>query len=58
LGYIVAEHKQIKRTTSPQISYSTLFRIFCGDGEPTVLSMRADDGTIAILTRKLAEMPD
>lgn len=58
LGYIVAEHKQIKRTTSPQISYSALFRIFCGDGEPTVLSMRADDGTIAILTRKLAEMPD
>jgi hypothetical protein len=30
LGYIVAQHKQIKRATAPQISYSTLFRIFCG----------------------------
>src|SRR5579863_3581715 len=34
LGYIVAQHKQIKRSAAPQISYSTLFRIFCGEGEP------------------------
>src|SRR5260370_16214085 len=26
LGYFVAQHKLIKRSTSPQISYSTLFR--------------------------------
>jgi hypothetical protein len=58
LGYIVAQHKQIKRATAPQISYSTLFRIFCGVGEPSMLSLPADDATIAILTQKLADMPD
>lgn len=58
LGYIVAQHKQIKRSSAPQISYSTLFRIFCGRTEPSILSLPADDATIAILTRKLAEMPD
>jgi hypothetical protein len=58
LGYIVAQHKQIKRATAPQISYSTLFRIFCGVGEPSTLSLPADDATIAILTQKLADMPD
>jgi hypothetical protein len=26
LGYFVAQHKQIKRSSTPQISYSTLFR--------------------------------
>ncbi|MFO1110768.1 MAG: ATP-binding protein [Bradyrhizobium sp.] len=57
LGYIVAQHKQIKRSTTPQISYSTLFRIFCGEGEASTLSLFADDATIAILTRKLADMP-
>jgi hypothetical protein len=58
LGYIVAQHKQIKRATAPQISYSTLFRIFCGDGDPSTLSLPANDATIAILTRKLEEMPE
>jgi SpoVK/Ycf46/Vps4 family AAA+-type ATPase len=58
LGYIVAQHKQIKRSTTPQISYSTLFRIFCGASDPTTLSLPSDDATIAILTRKLADMPD
>jgi AAA+ superfamily predicted ATPase len=58
LGYVVAQHKQVKRATTPQISYSTLFRIFCGAGEPTTLSLPADDATIALLTRKLADMPD
>jgi hypothetical protein len=58
LGYIVAQHKQIKRATAPQIGYSTLFRIFCGEGEPSTLSLAANDATIAILTRKLGDMPD
>ena len=58
LGYIVAQHKQIKRATASQISYSTLFRIFCGEGDPSTLSLPANDATIAILTRKLADMPE
>ena len=58
LGYIVAQHKQIKRAAAPQISYSTLFRIFCGASDPSTLSLPSDDATIAILTRKLADMPD
>jgi hypothetical protein len=58
LGYFVAQHKQIRRSSTPQISYSTLFRIFCGDGESTTLSLPSDDATIAILTRKLANLPD
>ena len=58
LGYIVAQHKQIKRSTAPQISYSTLFRIFCGGNDPSTLSLSSDDATIAILGRKLSELPD
>jgi AAA+ superfamily predicted ATPase len=58
LGYIVAQHKQIKRATAPQISYSTLFRIFCGSSDPSTLSLPANDAAIAILTQKLAQMPD
>ncbi len=57
LGYIVTQHKQIKRASTPQISYSTLFRIFCGASDPSVLSLPSDDATIAILTQKLADMP-
>jgi AAA+ superfamily predicted ATPase len=57
LGYIVAQHKQIRRAATPQINYSTLFRIFCGPGDPSVLSLPSDDATIAILTQKLADMP-
>jgi ATPase family associated with various cellular activities (AAA) len=57
LGYIVAQHKQIKRAATPQISYSTLFRIFCGVGEPSTISLPSDDATIALLTQKLAGMP-
>lgn len=57
LGYVVAQHKQIKRAATPQISYSSLFRIFCGAGDPSVLSLPSDDATIAILTQKLAGMP-
>src|ERR1700730_13222005 len=56
LGYIVAQHKQIKRAATPQISYSTLFRIFCGPDDPGTLSLPANDATIAILTRKLSGM--
>jgi hypothetical protein len=58
LGYIVAQHKQIKRAAAPQISYSTLYRIFCEASDPTTLTLPADDATIAILTRKLADTPD
>jgi hypothetical protein len=58
LGYIVAQHKQLKRAASPQIGYSTLFRIFCGGAESTTVSLSTNDATIAILTRKLADMPD
>jgi len=57
LGYIVTQHKQIKRAAAPQISYSTLFRIFCGAGESSVFSLPSDDATIAILTQKLADLP-
>jgi L-lactate utilization protein LutC len=57
LGYIVTQHKEIKRSTKPQISYATLFRIFCGSNEPNILSLPADDATIALLSRRLCEMP-
>jgi AAA+ superfamily predicted ATPase len=57
LGYLVAQHKQIKRSARPQISYSTLFRIFCGGNDSSTLSLPADDATIAILTRKLVDLP-
>jgi hypothetical protein len=57
LGYIVTQHKEIKRAATPQISYSTLFRIFCDEGEPSTISLPADDATAALLTQKLAEMP-
>ena len=58
LGYVVSQRKQIKRSAALQISYSTLFRIFCGGSDPGTISLPANDGTIAILTRKLAEMPE
>jgi ATPase family associated with various cellular activities (AAA) len=57
LGYIVAQHKQIKRAATPQISYATLFRIFCGSDDCSIISLPADDATIALLSRKLAELP-
>jgi hypothetical protein len=57
LGYIVAQHKQIRRSTTPQIGYATLFRIFCGADEPGTLSLPADDATLALLGRRLGELP-
>jgi AAA+ superfamily predicted ATPase len=57
LGYLVTQHKQIKRAATPQISYSTLFRIFCDGSDPSTISLSADDATIALLTQKLADMP-
>ncbi len=57
LGYFVAQHKQIKRSTTPQISYSALFRIFCGGTNPSTLTLAAEDATIALLSRKLSDMP-
>ena len=58
LGYIAAKHRQIRRVSEPQIKYSTLFRIFCGPGDPATLSLPANDAMIAILSKKLAEAPD
>jgi hypothetical protein len=40
LGYFVAL-KQIRRSSTPQISYSTLFRIFCGEENQAHLRCRA-----------------
>jgi AAA+ superfamily predicted ATPase len=56
LGYVVGQHKQIKRAAAPQISYATLFRIFCGAGDPSTITLPANDAAAAILTRKLADM--
>ena len=42
---------------APQIGYATLFRIFCGDGEPGMLSLPANEATLALLSRRLWEMP-
>lgn len=55
LGYVVTQHKQIKRAATPQISYPTLFRIFCDGSEPSTISLPADDATIALLTQKLSD---
>ena len=57
LGYIATQHKEITRAATPQISYSTLFRIFCGGSDPGTISLPADDATIALLTQKLADLP-
>ena len=57
LGYLAAQHKQLKRSETTHVAYSTLFRIFCGSGEPSVVSLPADDATIALLTRMLVERP-
>jgi hypothetical protein len=56
LGYIVAQHKSAKRTRTPVITYSTLFRIFCGGETPSTYSLPADDATIALLGQKLSDM--
>ncbi|THD42679.1 MAG: ATP-binding protein [Bradyrhizobium sp.] len=57
LGYFANRHKQVKRSSAPRIGYATLFRIFCGEGEPGVLSLPANDATLALLSRKLSETP-
>ncbi|HEV8014978.1 MAG TPA: ATP-binding protein [Stellaceae bacterium] len=57
LGYIVAQHKSIKRETNPRITYSALFRVFCGDAPHSTYSLPADDATIALLGQKLSDMP-
>ena len=57
LGYIVAQHKNVKRRADPQISYATLFRVFCGGENPSTYSLPADDATVALLGQKLNEMP-
>lgn len=40
LGYFVSRLKQIKRASTPQITYSTLFRVFCGDHNPSTFRAR------------------
>jgi len=57
LGYIANQHKQLKRATTPHIGYTTLFRIFCGGGDPGIVSLPADEATIALLTQRLTDMP-
>lgn len=57
LGYVVAQHKSVKRSTSPQITYATLFRVFCGSDNPSTYSVPADDATLALLGQKLSDMP-
>ena len=57
LGYVVTQHKQLKRAAARQIAYSTLFRIFCGGSDPSTISLAADDATIALMTQRLADLP-
>ena len=57
LGYLVSQYKEVKRSATPQISYATLFRIFCGSGEPNMLTLASDDATLALLSRRLREAP-
>lgn len=57
LGYIVAQHKQIKRPSRSHIGYATLFRVFCGPEDCTMLTLPANDAAIALLTQKLRDMP-
>jgi hypothetical protein len=56
LGYFVSKHKQVKRSGAARIGYATLFRVFCGAGEPSVLSLSANAATLALLSRNLSEM--
>jgi hypothetical protein len=57
LGYIVAEHKKAKRSSTPHISYAALFRILCGPEPSTSATLPCDDATIALLTRSLPARP-
>jgi AAA+ superfamily predicted ATPase len=57
LGYFVSQHKQVKRTGAARIGYATLFRVFCGGGEPGILSLPANEATLALLSRRLCETP-
>src|SRR5262249_13566548 len=57
LGYIAAQHKNVKRTAPPQITYPTLFRVFCGGDNPSTYSVPAADATVALLGQKLSDMP-
>jgi hypothetical protein len=57
LGYFVTQHKQVKRANAARIGYATLFKVFCGDGEPDVLSLSANQATLALLSRRLCETP-
>ena len=58
LGYLASQHKHAKRARAPGISYTALFRIFCGEGEVGMLNLPANDATLALLSRRLSDMPD
>ena len=49
LGYLVSQHKHVKRSSAPYVAYTTLFRIFCGGESPGMLSLPSDDATLALL---------
>ncbi|MGO4869010.1 MAG: AAA family ATPase [Roseiarcus sp.] len=57
LGYLVAQHKQVKRSGAPQINYTALYRIFCGGEAAGMLSLPSDDATLALLSLRLGELP-
>ncbi len=57
LGYLASRHKQARRSDVPRIDYATLFKIFCSPGEPGMLSLAANDATLALLSRRLCELP-
>jgi len=40
------------------VNYTTLYRIFCGEDAPATLSLPSDDATLALLSRRLGELPD
>ncbi len=52
LGYFATQYRQIKRSSTPQISYAVLFRIFCGGDENSTVSLPAHSATLALLSRK------
>jgi AAA+ superfamily predicted ATPase len=57
LGYFASQHKRVKRSAAPRVGYATLYRVFCGDGEPGVISLPANDATLALLSRRLSDLP-
>jgi AAA+ superfamily predicted ATPase len=57
LGYLASQHKQAKRSGDVRIGYGTLFRVFCGAADVGIVSLPASDAALALLSRRLSEMP-